>query len=201
MKEKLCPICQSKMIRNGKTSSGRQRWRCKSCGASSVHKNDTRARDLGMFLAWLLSRKRQTDMPCGDRTFRRHVNKFWELWPLARPVDEIHRVVFVDGLWVSRSYVVLIACTNKHTLNWTLARSENSEAWRRLISPIVPPDMVVCDGGSGFRSACSQIWRKTKVQRCLYHVKAQIQRYLTAHPTTGAGIELLKLTKRLTQIT
>ncbi len=200
MKVKLCEICHSKMIRNGRTSSGRQRWRCKKCGSSSVHKNNTRSRDLEMFVGWLLSRKRQKDMPCGERTFRRHVKEFWELWPLPRPVDEIHRVVYVDGLWISRQYVVLIACTEKHTLSWTLARRENSESWRRLLSTIAPPDMVVCDGGTGFRSACSQVWRRTRIQRCLFHVHAQTKRYLTSHPQTGAGLELLKLSNRLLHI-
>lgn len=35
-KSRACPICGSEMRRNGKTRSGTQRWRCKSCGASST---------------------------------------------------------------------------------------------------------------------------------------------------------------------
>ena len=34
--DRKCPICGNAMRRNGKTKSGTQRWRCKSCGASSA---------------------------------------------------------------------------------------------------------------------------------------------------------------------
>ncbi len=63
-----------------------------------MHKNKTRSRDLEIFVSWLLSRKRQKNMTCGERTFRSHFKEFWELWPLPSPVDKIHRVVYVDGL-------------------------------------------------------------------------------------------------------
>lgn len=56
MKEKKCPSCGHPMKRNGKTSAGRQRWRCRSCGASSTHGNDTAARELKAFLSWLLGK-------------------------------------------------------------------------------------------------------------------------------------------------
>ena len=51
------------MKRNGKTSSGRQRWRCRSCGSSSSHRHDSAAKDLGSFVRWLLSKDSQLDMP------------------------------------------------------------------------------------------------------------------------------------------
>ncbi len=63
-------------------------------------------------------------------------------------VDEIHRVVFVDGIWIARDLVVLIACSEPHVLSWHLARAETASAWRSPLSRIAPPDMVVADGGS-----------------------------------------------------
>jgi transposase-like protein len=47
---KKCNICGAKMKKNGFTKAGVQRWRCTSCGASSVVKNNTDAR-------WLKSLK------------------------------------------------------------------------------------------------------------------------------------------------
>ncbi|MFW9158430.1 transposase-like zinc-binding domain-containing protein, partial [Corynebacterium striatum] len=32
-----CPVCSSKMKRNGTTSKGTTRWRCTTCGASSTN--------------------------------------------------------------------------------------------------------------------------------------------------------------------
>ncbi|WP_420840393.1 transposase-like zinc-binding domain-containing protein [Adlercreutzia agrestimuris] len=50
MKTKICPICGSKMKRNGFNSSGRQRWRCKGCNKNETHKRDNTAERFEEFL-------------------------------------------------------------------------------------------------------------------------------------------------------
>ena len=45
MNNTTCPSCGGGMKRNGRTKAGSQRWRCKSCGASCVHSNNTDARE------------------------------------------------------------------------------------------------------------------------------------------------------------
>ncbi|MGB3886413.1 transposase-like zinc-binding domain-containing protein, partial [Gordonia sp. (in: high G+C Gram-positive bacteria)] len=32
----VCGVCANKLVKNGTTSAGRTRWRCKHCGASST---------------------------------------------------------------------------------------------------------------------------------------------------------------------
>ena len=86
-------------------------------------------------------------MPGNGRTFRRRTSKFWALWPLPDVVDEIHRVIYVDGLYLARNVVILIAASDDYVLSWYLARSENSHAWEALLSRIAPPDIVITDGG------------------------------------------------------
>ena len=93
-----CPSCGGRMKRNGKTKSGSQRWRCTGCGASATHSIDTEARDLALFVRWLLSKDAQADMPGRGRTFRRRTARFWAIWPMPEYVDEIHPVVYVDGI-------------------------------------------------------------------------------------------------------
>lgn len=66
MKTMKCPTCGGPMKRNGRTGAGTQRWRCKGCGASAVHGNDTTARDLDAFLRWLLGKSSQRDMVVTD---------------------------------------------------------------------------------------------------------------------------------------
>lgn len=141
------------MVRNGKTAAGSQRWLCKSCRATTTHKLDNTAKQLKTFLKWLLSNERQADMAGGGRTFRRKCSKFWSIWPLAPITGEVHHVVFVDGIYLARNVVVLIACTQEHVIGWYLARSENSRSWAALMGKIPPPDVVVCDGGTGFEKA------------------------------------------------
>ncbi len=200
MQAKSCPSCGSPMKRNGRTKAGSQRWRCVSCGASTTHTNDTTQRELKRFLGWLLSKERQLDMPGQGRSFRRIAEKFWRIWPLPDPVDEIHRVIFVDGIYIAHDAVVLIARSEEHVLSWYLARSETSRAYRALLSNIAPPDMVVTDGGSGFAKAVREVWPRTRVQRCLFHVFCQVRRYTTSRPRLLAGVELYGLAKDLLHV-
>ena len=50
MDNSKCPLCGSKMVRNGRTAAGRQRWLCKSCRATATHRIDDDARLLETFL-------------------------------------------------------------------------------------------------------------------------------------------------------
>lgn len=187
-------------MRNGKTTSGKQRWLCKACRTSRTNRINNDAKQLKVFLDWLFSKQRQLDMPSQGRTFRNHTSRFWSIWPLPPVVDEIHRVVHVDGIHIARNVVVLIACSEKYVLGWYLARSENSRSWAALLSRIAPPHMVVTDGGSGFEKARRLVWPETEVQRCTFHAFCQVRRYTTTRPNLEAGVELYALAKRLLDV-
>lgn len=136
---------------------------------------------------------------CG-RTFRCHAERFWKIWPMPSAIDKIRRVVHVDGIWLGKDAVILIACSEEYVLSWHLARAENSISYSTLLSKIAPPEMVVSDGGTGFAKACHRIWPSVRVQRCLFHVFSQIRRYTTSRPNLLAGIELYGLAKDLMHI-
>ena len=126
------------MIRHGKTSTGRQRWRCKPCKITTLNEIDSTAKHLDEFVAWLLGRRRQADLPGGGRSFRRRCEPLWQLWPFSPIIDEVHDVIFVDGIHLGRNAVVLIAQTPDCVLGWYAARSENSRAWGALMSRMRP---------------------------------------------------------------
>lgn len=195
-----CPACNEKMVRNGRTAAGTQRWKCMSCKATSANRIDSAAKRLDEFLGWLLSKKRMADMPGQGRTFRRRTAEFWSIWPMPPLVDEVHRVVYVDGIHLGRRAVVLIACTDDHVLGWYLARQENARAWSALMARIAPPLMVVTDGGTGFAKACREQWPQTEVQRCAFHAYCQVRRYTTSRPRLQAGAELLGLATELLHV-
>ena len=92
----------------------------------------------------------------------------WQLWSFSPIIDEVHEVIFVDGIHLGPGAVVLIAQTPDCVLGWYAARSENSRAWGALMSRIAPPALVVTDGGSGFATACTKVWPATRVQRCTF---------------------------------
>lgn len=88
MKAVKCACCGGSMKRNGKTSSGAQRWRCAACGASATVRYDDAAARLEEFLSWLPSKGTQLEMPGAGRTFRRRTSEFWEVWPM--PVPDVY---------------------------------------------------------------------------------------------------------------
>ena len=194
------PYCSGPTKRNGRTSSGAQRWRCTACGASTTVRYDDTAARFDEFLSWLLSKDTQLEMPGAGRTFRRRTAEFWEVWPMPVPDGEFHRVLFVDGIWLAERLVVLICCSEDRVVSWYMAQSENSRAWSALMEPIPAPDVVVTDGGSGFAKAVRAAWPRTKVQRCLFHAYAQVKRCTTTRPKLQAGRELYQIALDLTRI-
>lgn len=131
---------------------------------------------------------------------RRHFAGFWRLWPVFGVVDEVHHVVFIDGIYLSRKLVILIACTKDHVLGWHVARTEKTSAWVALMERISPPDVLVCDGGSGIERAVRQTWPTTAVQRCTFHAYSAVKRKTTTRPGTQAGVELYGLARDLLEI-
>lgn len=118
MKSVKCPSCGAKMKRSGKTSAGRQRWRCPGCGASTTVRRDGEAAALREFLGWLMSKGSQREMPGQGRSFRRRTARFWELWPMPVADGEWHRVLCVDGIWLARDLVVLICRSDERVVSW-----------------------------------------------------------------------------------
>ena len=63
MKAVYCPYCGGRAKRNGRSSSGSQRWRYTDCGASMAVRCDDTAAGLGEFPGRLLSKDSQSTMP------------------------------------------------------------------------------------------------------------------------------------------
>ena len=191
---KKCPDCACLMVRNGRSTSGEQRWLCKQCKITSGWRNNSDAKLFKEFLDFVLGKLTYADMPGQGRSFRRKTSKFWDIWPVSLPVEQWHRVIHVDGIYLKRTAVVLIAYSgDAKVVAWHVASSENTRAYCELLAKIPPPQIVVADGGSGFMSARKMVWPTTVVQRCTFHVQAQLIRYTTRSPRTQAGAELLHL--------
>lgn len=196
-----CGVCGAVMKRNGQTEAGTQRWRCGRCGASARRRADNTAKLLRRFIIWLLSKRRQSEMGTSARTFQRQIEPFWKIWPILPVCDEIHHVIYIDGLWLKRGRaVLLIARTDEYVIACHLARTENSKDWACLLTRIAPPDVVVTDGSGGILKALRAMWPKTRVQRCTFHAFEQVRRCTTSRPNLQAGVELYGIAKDLLQV-
>ena len=190
------------MKRNGRTSSGRIRWRCRNagCGSSRTQSRDNSARDLRCGLDWLFSKQSQAEHRLPARTLRRRCELMWGLWPPVPLVDEVHHVVHVDGIHLHRDAVVLIAVAGGHVIGWHVAKSEKAAAWQCLMARIAPPDVLVCDGGGGVLKAAKATWPDTRIQRCLFHVQANILELTGRRPRLEAGRQLRRVALSLPRV-
>lgn len=107
--------------------------------------------------------------------------------------------MFLDGIWLRKKAVVLIAIADGCAIGWHLARAESASAWAALMLRIPPPKMVVTDGSPGFSKAAKAVWTTARIQRCRFHVANQVKRCTTLRPRLEAGIELLGIANKLSE--
>lgn len=190
-------------MKNGRHPSGTQRWRCQSCGASSVRRRPdvTRREQLRRFLTWLTGKASQAELTGRSaRSFRRDTAWCWTLEPRLPVTGEVHDVILVDGIWIE-SWCLLIAITDTNTIvGWQWAARESAAAWGALFAPIPAPVVVVTDGGSGIRSALATHWPDTDIQRCIFHLQLNVTRELTRNPRLRAGRDLRQIALALSTV-
>ena len=200
MKSKSCAICGSKLIKHGKTKQGKQRWYCQKCKCSSSLTYNNLIKKFNQFINWLLHKNTLNEQTIPARTLARHNDDFWKYWAMPSIYDEQIDVLYIDATFLKRSACVLIARTDKHVINWYVARSENSNSWKAMLMRTPKPKVVVTDGSNGILKALNEIWPDVIIQRCTYHVQMQIIRCTTNNPKLTAGKELLVLAKLLGKI-
>lgn len=186
-------------MKNGTTSAGRTRWRCRSCGSSQPQSRPdvTRRAQLDWFIGWLLDGKDPAHLAGSDRSFRRQTQWCWRIEvPPPVPTGQIHDVVMLDGTYF-QNWCVLIGTNGRHVIDWQWCDTEKKIAWAQILERRPPPRMVVIDGGSGLHAALREHWPTTRVQRCYFHIFQTVRRHTTFTPRLEAGREILALTRTL----
>lgn len=197
-------LCQTRLIKNGKTAAGTQRWLCPQCRASTVRKRADRSEhfQLERFLKWLLGKASQAEITgtSSGRSFRRQYAWCWRVAPRLPVVTGPPRFVMIDGTYLG-SWCLLIATDEwQKPLAWQWCSTESQAAWTALLEQIPAPFVVICDGGSGVRAAIRETWPDTLTQRCIFHVWLNLRTYLTLKPRTPAGQALLGIGKQLRRV-
>lgn len=198
-----CPVCGGTCAKHGTTSAGRQRWRCRTCKATFTRPNNdaVHAKWFRLFIFWLTSSNslEETAKTYGvsTRTLQRRFKPFWLIQP-PRSVDKqrIYDQIFIDGTYFNTKCLV-VAADSSHVINWFWCTKESSWSYTRLLDPLAPPQLVTCDGDSGGLKALHHLWPDTPVQRCIVHVKRNIQRATGLHPTSAMGKALQRLSFEL----
>lgn len=196
------------MKKNGTTTAGTTRWRCKNpnCTSSLTRRRTDKAltRDFRTFHAYVTSTTSLSDVArwqgVSRWTLHRRFHNFWLIDIPNQP--DPHRVydqIFIDGTY-TKAGCLLVAASIDHVIAWHWAPTESTQAYTHLLSKIAPPLCVVLDGGRGAYSAIKACWPHTTIQRCLVHAQRVIRRYTTSRPRTDAGKAIYGLALKLTRI-
>ncbi|MDL9935993.1 IS1249 family transposase [Gordonia sp. ABSL1-1] len=197
-----CGVCGRKLVKNGSTSAGRTRWRCKTCGASFTQSRPdiTRKAQLVAFGAWLLDGRKPGELATSTRTFFRETAWCWNITippppPSTTPAD----VLMLDGTYF-QSWCLLIAFDGRHVIDWQWCDREKKIAWQQILARQPAPKVAVIDGGTGLQAALAEDWPHTRIQRCYFHIFQTVRRHHTYRPRLDAGREIRSLTRALMNI-
>ena len=205
-------MCKKQMQRRGKTAQGKQRWKCRACKISSIKiRNDHRQKKRwSLFVKWLTSKWSLEDFARQEhvtiRTLSRWFEPLWNIVPAPRPLTFVPRILILDGTVLKRGSLVLLIAADGDTgepVFWMPVVRENAESWERFLDvfhAVGVPQVIVCDAQKGLLKAIGTVFPSVLIQRCMTHVIRQAKGWLTQHPKTKAGRELLALVLRLSSI-
>lgn len=196
------------MWKHGTTKAGTIRWYCKTCKKSGIKKRiDVAFRYWeNVVRRWLIEGLKLRTIAKEKNFHLRYVQtKCAEV--LARVVVLNHSTVLdptkpliLDGTWILwRRLVVLIASDTERVVHWKFVPTENLNSWYSFLCEIQgQPRGVVSDAQKGLLGAVLLRFGDIPHQRCIAHIVRQSRLWLTRHPKTEAGVELLALVNTLT---
>lgn len=200
-------MCDGVMVKNGfMPGTRRQRWRCKKCGTSDLQRYEgvRNKHFFRFFIRWLtegLTIAHAAELAgVSPSTINRAWKQFWfvQVHPQADPY-RIYDQIYIDGTYFARGCLLIAVCDD-HVITWHWCRRENTHAYMQLLSQMAPPKMVIIDGHRGSIAAVKALWPTTKIQRCTFHIRRNVQAYVTRNPRYSQGCLLNKLAENLTGI-
>jgi len=195
------------MWRHGATDTGKIRWYCPKCKKSGIKKRpDVVARRwLNITKRWLIegvklrtiAKERKLHLhyiqtKCAETLKRLAHNNPATILDSSKPL-------LLDGTWlVTKKLAVLIASDTDRIIHWKFVSLENIESWQFFLNELSgQPKAIVSDAQKGLLLAVNLRFGNIPQQRCLAHIARQARLWLTQHPKTEAGLQLLALVDAL----
>lgn len=200
------------MIQWGTTPQGKQRWRCTNCLKTGIKKRSDRSlkNTEALFERWLLTTETLERLAhLSNTTASAIVRSFKAPWSIPispLPYRGNGLIVIVDGIRISDNQCILIALDGEGIpITWLCCLRENTVSWGELFTRVrragvTTPALLVSDAQKGLLKAMEWVFASVPHQRCMTHVVRLAQAWLTRHPQTLAGQELLALVRSLYDI-
>lgn len=125
----------------------------------------------------------------------------WQV-QVSRPsvTGEAYDQVLLDGIYLAYGWCLITATNGEKIIAWQWCQRENSAAYQALMKRLPAPTVVVTDGGPGIAKGLKICWPQNRIQRCLFHIRANTITDLTRNPQSEAGKALLGLANQLTRV-
>lgn len=195
------------MVKNGSTSSGRSRWRCKACRitVTRTRVDRTREAEFRLFQAWISGKQSLAEIASTQGVSRRTMaRKLAWCWLISTPAPavtgRVWEQIFIDGTYLD-GWCLLIASSATNVVAWHWCRRESTTAYRALLEQFPAPTVITTDGHAGALAAIREACPDSAVQRCLVHIQRRVRALITSNPRTDAGKTLRALSLQLTRIT
>ena len=138
-------------------------------------------------------------------TLRRHFDKFLDKPLKIRPLNKSKEIYLkVDGKYFGRWGCILVFKERQDIILWDFVLRESYFSYLDNLSRLKRFGYkvlgITSDWHGSIVSASKNRYPDVPHQRCLVHTQRFCQTYLTKHPETEAGIQLLEIVKFLNQI-
>lgn len=198
------------MWRHGTTEQGKIRWYCKHCKKTGIRKRKdvTKKKYERLIRQWIVEGKKLKHL---SKEFGFHLQYTQRIIhkylidiviPNHDPTIDSNRPLILDATWIVwRRLVVLIAHDGDRVIDWMFAATENFLVWSQFLSQLSSkPLCIISDAQKGLLQATEYRFSDIPHQRCIAHIVRQSRIWLTRHPKTAAGVELLQLVTILYKI-
>jgi len=208
-KKLRCWVCGSLDVIKWGVRNGKQRFRCKDCGALNTRKNQgvSCSNRFIWFREWITGKQTFSQLSArsgySERSLKYYFYDYLSHYPKwkIRPSEKVN--LLIDGTYFSNKLCLVLYRDNniKATQIYRITDGEwfeeISEDIQNLLDLGILIESVTCDGLSNIIKAVKKISPDTIVQRCIVHIQREALTWLTRKPKSMAGIELRKIVRRL----
>lgn len=212
LRRERCPLCGFLDTIKWGQQNGHQRYKCKCCGSHfTARRKDVSSANRFVWFKWWVLRK-QTIGEISElsgystrqlsRWFDEYLDQYPE-WVIQRR-DRVN--LLIDGTWFPNKVCLVLYRdeTVKTTLFYRLTdqewEDEIKEDLQNIVNLGIEIESITTDGGTAIIKAIKKICPEAKRQRCLAHIQRECTIWLTQHPKSEAGRELLCLIQKICAI-
>ncbi|PKY66746.1 hypothetical protein CYJ25_00405 [Schaalia turicensis] len=151
-----------------------------------------------LFRRWLLEEFSARQLGVAKTSFTNKTHWCWHVEvPKPQVTGEVYDQVLLDGIYLAYGWCLITATEGRKIIDWQWCQRENSATYQALMNRLPAPTVVLTDGGAGIAKALRLTWPQSRIQRCLFHIRANTITDLTHNPQSPAGKTLLGLANQL----